>query len=76
MQRLAVLTTGNFIRLADLPDKVKSTHGELDELLARESESGRCRPLVGVRRENGPHRSGRGEKNGDDPDKTWLPLSD
>ncbi len=75
MQRLAVLSTGNVVRVADLPEKVRNTTGELDELL-HENPS---QDVVGPAWESDgtPKRAtGAAAKAADDPDRTWLPLSE
>ncbi len=73
MQRLAVLSSGNVVRVADLPEKVRNTHGELDELLHENPGQ----DVVGPSWEgNGTPPRPATAKSPDDPDRTWLPLSE
>jgi DNA-binding NtrC family response regulator len=73
MQRLAVLTSGPVIRVADLPEKVRNTYGELDELL-HENPS---QDVVGPAWEADHRRSARTQgRVGDEGDTRWLPLSE
>jgi DNA-binding NtrC family response regulator len=74
MQRLSVLSTGNVIRVSDLPEKIRNTHGELDELLHENPSQDVVGPAWEV--EAKPARGDAAAKPVDDPDRTWLPLSE
>jgi DNA-binding NtrC family response regulator len=74
MQRLAILSTGTVIRVADLPEKIRNTHGELDELLHENPSQDVVGPSWEA--EGKPTRGATTPKNGDDPDRSWLPLTE
>jgi DNA-binding NtrC family response regulator len=73
MQRLAVLATGSAVRVADLPEKIRNTHGELDELLHENPGQDVVGPAWET--EGKPARAA-SAKPADDPDRTWLPLGE
>jgi two-component system response regulator AtoC len=75
MQRLAAHGASDVLRVADLPEKVRNTHGELDELLHENPSHDVVGPAWEA--DTKPHRGASATKTAlDDPDRTWLPLSE
>jgi DNA-binding NtrC family response regulator len=73
MQRLAVLTAGSVIRVADLPEKIRNTYGDLDELLYENPSQ----DVVGPAWEAEQRRTARvATKPPGEGDHAWLPLSE
>jgi DNA-binding NtrC family response regulator len=72
MQRLSMLSTGNVIRIADLPEKIRNTYGELDELLHENP----AQDVVGPAWEAGRVARGAAARPGQEGDTNWLPLSE
>lgn len=69
MQRLASTVNGPTIRLSDLPERIRSTHGELDVLIHEmpsQDVVGKAWPVEAA--------GGEGSDGPADPDRTWLPL--
>jgi DNA-binding NtrC family response regulator len=72
MQRLAVADVDGVVRVADLPEKVRNTHGELDELLHENP----AQDVVGPAWEADAKPARGAAKSPAAPDRTWLPLSE
>lgn len=70
MQRIATTVSGHIVRLADLPDKIRTSTGELDELL-HEMPS---QDVVGAAWPAKPGSAPARDPN--DPDAAWLPLAE
>jgi DNA-binding NtrC family response regulator len=60
------------VRVADLPEKVRNTHGELDELLHENP----AQDVVGPAWEADAKPARGAAKSPAAPDRTWLPLSE
>lgn len=69
MQRIATTATGNIVRLSDLPDKIRTSTGELDELL-HEMPS---QDVVGAA---WTAKSATPPRDPGHPDSAWLPLGE
>ena len=73
MQRLAVLGSGTLLRVADLPEKIRNTYGDLDELLYENPSQ----DVVGPAWEAEQRRTARvATKPAGEGDHAWLPLSE
>ncbi|MGB5038714.1 MAG: sigma-54 dependent transcriptional regulator [Blastocatellia bacterium] len=69
MQRIATTASGNIVRLADLPDKIRTATGELDELL-HEMPSQDVVGAAWTAKASVPAR------DTNHPDAAWLPLGE
>jgi two-component system, NtrC family, response regulator AtoC len=74
MQRLVGLSTGAMIRVSDLPEKIRNTHGELDELLHENPSQDVVGPAWEANAK--PARASAATRPGEEADRTWLPLSE